>query len=54
MICPCAGQALLLPLTSSVYVAGTLASADTVLVDIGTGYYIEVPTLCAACACHSI
>ena len=44
MICPCAGQALLLPLTSSVYVAGTLASADTVLVDIGTGYYIEVST----------
>ena len=37
-----AGQALLLPLTSSVYVAGALASSETVLVDIGTGYYIEV------------
>lgn len=36
------GQPLLLPLTSSLYVAGTLASTDNVLVDIGTGYYMEV------------
>lgn len=33
---------MLLPLTSSVYVAGELASTDTVLVNIGTGYYMEV------------
>ena len=32
----------MLPLTSSVYVNGTLASKESVLVDIGTGYYIEV------------
>ncbi len=32
----------MLPLTSSVYVNGTLASTESVLVDIGTGYYIEV------------
>ncbi len=32
----------MLPLTSSVYVNGTLASKETVLIDIGTGYYIEV------------
>ncbi len=36
----------MLPLTSSVYVNGTLASKDSVLVDIGTGYYLEV---CHAC-----
>ncbi|CAL8462814.1 g2347 [Coccomyxa elongata] len=38
------GQPLLLPLTSSLYVAGTLASTDNVLVDIGTGYYMEKST----------
>lgn len=38
----CAGQPLLLPLTSSLYVSGTLESADQVLVDVGTGYYVEV------------
>ena len=43
---PTAGQPIMLPLTSSVYVNGTLASKESVLVDIGTGYYIEV---CYAC-----
>ncbi|KAK9907732.1 hypothetical protein WJX75_008850 [Coccomyxa subellipsoidea] len=38
------GQPLLLPLTSSLYVAGTLASTDSVLIDIGTGYYMEKST----------
>ena len=37
-----AGQPVMLPLTSSVYVNGTLATKEAVLVDIGTGYYIEV------------
>ncbi|KAL8799785.1 MAG: hypothetical protein Q9182_005651 [Xanthomendoza sp. 2 TL-2023] len=32
---------LLVPLTPSLYVPGTLASTETVLVDIGTGFYIE-------------
>lgn len=37
-----AGQPLLLPLTESLYVSGTLESVDTVLLEIGTGYYVEV------------
>ena len=32
----------MLPLTSSLYVAGTLASTNSVLIDVGTGYYMEV------------
>lgn len=32
---------LLVPLTTSLYVPGRLASADTVLVDVGTGFYVE-------------
>lgn len=42
---PChapAGQPLMLPLTQSLYVSGTVANVDQVLVDIGTGYYVEV------------
>ncbi len=37
-----AGQPVLLPLTESLYVSGTLESVDTVLLEIGTGYYVEV------------
>jgi prefoldin alpha subunit len=36
------GQPVLLPMTESLYVSGTLDSVDTVLLEIGTGYYIEV------------
>ncbi|KAF5828211.1 Prefoldin subunit-domain-containing protein [Dunaliella salina] len=36
------GQPLLLPLTQSLYVSGSVASTDQVLVDIGTGYYVEM------------
>lgn len=36
------GQPILLPMTESLYVKGTLHSVDTVLLEIGTGYYIEV------------
>nr|GMD13272.1 probable prefoldin subunit 5 [Ipomoea batatas] len=32
---------MLVPLTASLYVPGTLDDADKVLVDIGTGYYVE-------------
>ncbi|KAG8533350.1 uncharacterized protein KY384_002133 [Bacidia gigantensis] len=35
------GTPILVPLTPSLYVPGTLASPDTVLVDIGTGFYVE-------------
>ncbi|OAY74662.1 probable prefoldin subunit 5 [Ananas comosus] len=35
------GKKLLVPLTASLYVPGTLDDADKVLVDVGTGYFIE-------------
>ncbi len=36
-----AGKQILVPLTTSLYVPGTLASTDTVIVDVGTGFYVE-------------
>ena len=33
---------MLLPLTESLYVSGTLESVETVLLEVGTGYYVEV------------
>jgi len=35
------GKALFVPLTSSLYVPGTMCNVKTVLVDIGTGYFVE-------------
>ncbi|XP_028262258.1 prefoldin subunit 5 [Parambassis ranga] len=35
------GKELLVPLTSSMYVPGTLIDVDHVLVNVGTGYYVE-------------
>ncbi|XP_054809568.1 prefoldin subunit 5 [Prosopis cineraria] len=35
------GKKMLVPLTASLYVPGTLDDADKVLVDVGTGYFIE-------------
>ncbi|KAA8541479.1 hypothetical protein F0562_025442 [Nyssa sinensis] len=35
------GKKLLVPLTASLYVPGTLDDAKNVLVDVGTGYFIE-------------
>jgi prefoldin alpha subunit len=32
---------ILVPLTNSLYVAGTLSDASHVLVDVGTGFYVE-------------
>ncbi len=40
--CTSSGHHLLLPLTQSLYVNGTLAETDRVMIDIGTGYYVEV------------
>jgi prefoldin alpha subunit len=34
-------KSILVPLTNSLYVPGTLSSGNKVLVDIGTGYYME-------------
>lgn len=39
-----ADKPLLVPLTSSLYVPGTLASTETVVVDVGTGFYVEKTT----------
>ncbi|PSR91000.1 Prefoldin subunit like [Actinidia chinensis var. chinensis] len=35
------GKKMLVPLTASLYVPGTLDDTDKVLVDVGTGYFIE-------------
>ncbi|XP_073469683.1 prefoldin subunit 5 [Lithobates pipiens] len=35
------GKQILVPLTSSMYVPGTLSNVSNVLVDVGTGYYVE-------------
>lgn len=35
------GTPILVPLTPSLYVPGKLAATDTVLVDVGTGFYVE-------------
>jgi prefoldin alpha subunit len=35
------GTELMVPLTGSIYVPGTIKSTDAVLVDVGTGYYVE-------------
>ncbi|KAH9843416.1 putative prefoldin subunit 5 [Teratosphaeria destructans] len=35
---------LLVPLTSSLYVPGRLADTENVLVDVGTGFYVEKST----------
>ncbi|KAK6931759.1 Prefoldin alpha-like [Dillenia turbinata] len=35
------GKKMLVPLTASLYVPGILDEADKVLVDVGTGYFIE-------------
>lgn len=32
---------ILVPLTNSLYVKGNISSPDRVLVDIGTGFYVE-------------
>eukprot|EP00252_Welwitschia_mirabilis_P001292 TRINITY_DN11181_c0_g1_i1.p1 TRINITY_DN11181_c0_g1~~TRINITY_DN11181_c0_g1_i1.p1 ORF type:complete len:154 (+),score=19.61 TRINITY_DN11181_c0_g1_i1:181-642(+) len=36
-----AGKQMLVPLTASLYVPGTLNNPDKVLIDIGTGYFVE-------------
>ena len=36
-----AGKDVLVPMTQSLYVPGKLTNVETVLVDVGTGYYFE-------------
>lgn len=35
------GREIMVPLTSSIYAPGRLAKTDKVLVDVGTGFYVE-------------
>lgn len=35
------GKKVLVPLTNSLYVGGTLSDPDHVIVDVGTGFYVE-------------
>ncbi|XP_038220668.1 prefoldin subunit 5 [Zerene cesonia] len=35
------GKTILVPLTGSMYVPGTIADTDNVIIDIGTGYYAQ-------------
>lgn len=42
------GTPILVPLTPSLYVPGKLAATDTVLVDVGTGFYVEKVGFCHA------
>ena len=39
-----AGKEILVPLTASMYVPGRLVDTEHVLVDVGTGYYLEKTT----------
>ncbi|KAF3917140.1 hypothetical protein ABW20_dc0108758 [Dactylellina cionopaga] len=38
------GKTILIPLTQSLYVPGKLEDGNNVLVDVGTGYYVEKTT----------
>ncbi|KAK4057747.1 subunit of tubulin prefoldin [Microbotryomycetes sp. JL221] len=38
---------VLIPLTSSLYVPGRISNVETVLVDVGTGYFVEKDTKAA-------
>ena len=35
------GKTILVPLTNSLYVPGKLSDPDHVIVDVGTGYYVQ-------------
>lgn len=41
---PTEEKSILVPLTNSLYVKGQLADPDHVLVDVGTGFYVEKVT----------
>ncbi|ORY07870.1 Prefoldin-domain-containing protein [Basidiobolus meristosporus CBS 931.73] len=38
------GKTILIPLTNSLYVPGTLGNVSNVIIDVGTGYYVEKST----------
>ncbi|KAI8464226.1 MAG: hypothetical protein J3K34DRAFT_526379 [Monoraphidium minutum] len=46
------GQPLMLPLTESLYVPGKLADTERVLVDVGTGYFVQMTADAASDYCQ--
>lgn len=46
-------KTVLVPLTNSLYVPGKVVKPETVIVDIGTGYYVEKVCLAPAIFCSS-
>lgn len=44
-----ADSTILVPLTSSLYVKGKLADREKVIVDVGTGFYVEKVRILSAC-----
>lgn len=47
-----AGKEILVPLTNSVFVQGTVGDCKSVLVNIGTGYFVERPVQGAKAHCE--
>jgi hypothetical protein len=46
------GRKVMAPVTGSLYVPGTLGDVDSIIVDIGTGYYVKVsPHACPFFGC---
>ncbi|VDI28250.1 Hypothetical predicted protein [Mytilus galloprovincialis] len=46
---------ILVPLTGSIYVPGQLSDVQNVMVDIGTGYYVDMVSLCISCTkCNGV
>jgi prefoldin alpha subunit len=41
IMCAFADKKVLIPLTSSLYVPGKIKDTENVIVDIGTGYFVE-------------
>lgn len=41
MVMVITGKPILVPLTTSLYVPGVLADPENVIVDVGTGFYVE-------------
>merc|ERR1719213_396776 len=46
------GQAMMVPLTSSLYVDGKMGNTQSLIVDVGTGYYIEMSSARAQKFCE--
>ena len=45
---------ILVPLTNSLYVRGSLSDASHVIVDVGTGFYVEKVRTHSGCSAQSL